>query len=108
MAKVSSNNSIVFLGRSDQQVKLRGYRIELEEIESQIYCISGVREAEVIFNKDSINPMIYAFVMFENCCTVEHVKNSLKEKLPDYMIPDNILEVSSLPILIVVRLIGIN
>lgn len=97
LARILSNNSIMFLGRSEQQIKLRGYRIELEEIEYHIYCISGVREVAVIFNEDGINSMIYAFVVFENGCTAEYVKSCLKEKLPDYMIPDNFVEVSSLP-----------
>jgi len=97
LARMSSNNSIMFLGRSDQQVKVRGYRIELEEIEAHIYCIPGVREAAVIFNEDGINPVIYAFVVFEKGYTAESVKSYLQEKLPHYMIPDNFVEVSSLP-----------
>jgi len=76
---------------------VRGYRIELEEIEAHIYCIPGVREAAVIFNEDGINPVIYAFVVFEKGYTAESVKSYLQEKLPHYMIPDNFVEVSSLP-----------
>lgn len=76
---------------------MKGYRIELEKIESHIYCIPGVSEAAVIFNEDRIHPMIYAFVVCEKECTDEFVKSCLREKLPDYMIPDNFVEVNSLP-----------
>lgn len=53
LGRWSSVGTIEYLGRNDQQVKLRGYRVELEEIESRLLGIVGVREAVVIARDDA-------------------------------------------------------
>ncbi len=87
------------IGRKDRQVKYKGYRIELDEIEYNINQIKGVKESAVIakYNDEGIVKTIKAFVVLDNIDT-NYVKNKLEQKLPHYMIPKTIKIISKLPI----------
>lgn len=88
---------IEFLGREDNQVKIRGYRVELGEIESELIRIKEIKDAVVIFDKNVIgkNQIIAYVVGIKNkVIDVNTVKEKLAKKLPKYMIPTNIIQVS--------------
>ncbi|GEK07756.1 non-ribosomal peptide synthetase [Pseudoalteromonas peptidolytica] len=90
-----------FTGRNDAQLKVRGYRVELGEIESQVHAIAGVTEAVVIghpSNGDADSVELMAFFTAEAATIdVEQLKNTLKSKMPDYMIPNALFQVESFP-----------
>jgi D-alanine--poly(phosphoribitol) ligase subunit 1 len=86
------------LGRSDNQIKLNGYRIELEEIEKVINNIVGVNNSCVIAKRDNSGKVkcLKAYVCGE--VDLDEVNSWLTSKLPSYMVPKFIEKVSSLPV----------
>ncbi|MDU0154791.1 surfactin non-ribosomal peptide synthetase SrfAA [Bacillus cabrialesii] len=92
------NGGIEYIGRIDQQVKVRGYRIELSEIEVQLAQLSDVQDAAVTAVKDKGgNTAIAAYVTPETA-DIEALKSALKETLPDYMIPSFWVTLNELPV----------
>ncbi|MEC1790046.1 surfactin non-ribosomal peptide synthetase SrfAA [Bacillus vallismortis] len=92
------NGGIEYIGRIDQQVKVRGYRIELSEIEVQLAQLSEVQDAAVTAVKDKGgNTAIAAYVTPETA-DIEALKSALKETLPDYMVPAFWVTLNELPV----------
>ncbi|MGB9943784.1 surfactin non-ribosomal peptide synthetase SrfAA [Bacillus subtilis] len=93
-----TGGGIEYIGRIDQQVKVRGYRIELSEIEVQLAQLSEVQDAAVTAVKDKGgNTAIAAYVTPETA-DIEALKSALKETLPDYMIPVFWVTLNELPV----------
>lgn len=86
---------IHYIGRIDNQVKLRGLRIELAEIENKILSFNSVTECCVIYH-DTGN--IYAFFVANDKIDETQLKDYLKLYLPPYMIPKQIIQLDSMPI----------
>lgn len=88
-------------GRKDNQVKYKGYRIELNDIEYNINLIDGVKECVVVpkYN-DSIVKTIKAFVVVDNNIIKDasYIKSKLEKYIPTYMIPKTIKIIDKLPI----------
>lgn len=90
----------IFVGRRDHMIKSRGYRIELGEVEAAIYGHGSVKEAAVIaIPDDLIGSRLKAFVVFHdaNAGSVNDVKAYCAQKLPSYMVPENIEVLEDLP-----------
>ncbi len=89
---------LYFRGRLDSQIKYKGYRIELSEIEADISSVNGVENCAVIAkrNPDGEVRLIKAFVCGK--AREEQIRKSLAEKLPEYMIPKSIKILDSLPV----------
>lgn len=92
------NNRLYCKGRKDNQVKYKGYRIELNDIEANIIGIQGVISCAVIakYNNDHIVKTIKAFVTGE--VDSNYIKNELAKKIPGYMMPKSIKIMDTLPI----------
>ncbi|MDB5799952.1 MAG: Non-ribosomal peptide synthase [Rhodocyclales bacterium] len=93
------DGNIEFLGRIDQQVKLRGYRIELGEIESAIMTNAFIKDAAVMVREDHPgDKRLVAYVVLEGEVTAAEIKVFLKKSLPDYMLPQNFVFLSEMPV----------
>ncbi len=90
---LTEHGYINFLGRFDRQRKVRGYRIELEEIENALEDITGLRCAVGI-----VNDSIVAKVVNESKIKIKDIESKLKTKLPHYMCPSKIDFVDSIPV----------
>lgn len=101
MGRYFPDGNIEFLGRNDHQVKVRGYRVELGEIQSKVSEIEGIDKV-IVLDQRSQHGEIYlvAYVVMLNGYDFEEttLKNTLKEKLPEYMIPNRFIEVSMIPL----------
>ncbi len=88
-----------FHGRRDRLVKKRGYRIELGEIESALYRHDGVDRAAVVARADESGVSIAAFVALkpDQKRSIIAMKRHCTVYLPNYMVPDTITFMSSLP-----------
>ena len=107
-AKKLSNGQIEYIGRVDNQVKVRGHRIELEEIESVIYRLFKsdfeIKASKVVVNLSSTG--VQRIIGFIACKTVvdDEVKMSkqllsdISKNIPSYMVPDKIIFCSELPL----------
>jgi amino acid adenylation domain-containing protein len=100
LARWCADGNLEYLGRIDEQVKLRGFRIELGEIESLLLQHSLVKEAVVILYETDSNPRLVAYVtQAEKSVTLGiEIKEYLKNRLPNYMIPSQIMVLEQLPL----------
>jgi thioesterase domain-containing protein/aryl carrier-like protein len=88
-----------FKGRADGQVKLRGYRIEVGEIEAVLLGHGGVREAVVVAREDGNEKSLAAYVMaVTNELSTSDLREYLTQRLPSYMVPAAITLVETLPL----------
>ena len=95
-----------FLGRSDHQVKLRGHRIELGEVESQLHLLPGVAECVAIVRDDNDNDndmsgdqQLVAYVVAAPGVAVDPVelRESLRTELPEVMVPQHVVLLPAMP-----------
>lgn len=101
LAQWNEDGSIVFLGRKDKQVKVRGYRIELAEIEGALAIQPGVKESIVIARDNKTgNQYLIAFIVCERHMHMDlpAMRQKLKESLPGYMIPSQLIQVERIPV----------
>lgn len=92
------DNKLYFKGRKDSQIKNKGYRIELNDIEKNISKIRGVLECAVVakYNEDNVVKTVKAFVVGN--VDASYIKGELQKKLPGYMMPRTIKILDRLPI----------
>ncbi|KZN29864.1 hypothetical protein N480_25745, partial [Pseudoalteromonas luteoviolacea S2607] len=85
----TESGQIEFLGRIDTQVKIRGMRIELGEVEASLQSCEGVEKALVLVNKNARNGAehLEAYIVREGEVDKEALKRYLVDRLPDYMVP---------------------
>ncbi|ETS83888.1 hypothetical protein PFICI_05764 [Pestalotiopsis fici W106-1] len=100
----SNDGSLLFVGRKDAQVKIRGQRVELGEVEQQILeRLPTAWKVQLVVDmvkpKESENPMLTAFLVSPDAsqATIEHVQEDLMQALPIYMIPSFFLPVDEIP-----------
>lgn len=101
LARILPNGDIDYLGRSDNQVKVNGYRIELAEIESLLNDYPPINESVVIANKGRESAQLIGFIKAEESAVdikIEEIRAYLKKKLPDYMIPTLFIKIDKLPL----------
>ncbi|MFJ8141333.1 amino acid adenylation domain-containing protein [Streptomyces sp. NPDC096013] len=90
-----------YLGRADDQVKLRGFRIEPAEVEAALMSLPGVREAAVLVDRDATGqPRLIAGIGRGTAPTrtAHDWRTALARRLPDYMIPAAFLDLDTLPL----------
>jgi acyl carrier protein len=98
LVRYLADDNIEFLGRVDRQVKVRGYRVELDEIEAVLSACAGVRQAVVLLNGDDHEAQrIVAYVVSAEISQNE-LRAALKQKLPEYMVPSTFVFLKSLPL----------
>lgn len=102
-AKYLENGVIEYVGRADNQVKIRGHRIELDEIEKHLLESEYVKDAVVVLknnlsNNLSNNKMLNAYVVRKKEVTDVDLKKWLLKSLPIYMIPNNFIFMNKLPL----------
>ncbi|MGC4060737.1 MAG: amino acid adenylation domain-containing protein [Aquabacterium sp.] len=90
-----------YMGRADQQVKLRGHRIELGEIEAQLARCAGVQDAVAVMRPDAKGePRLLAYVTAQadaGTLDTAMLRASLAQTLPDYMLPTALMQLDALP-----------
>lgn len=95
------DGSVVFYGRADSQVSIRGFRVELKEIERILATHHDIRACTVIAReRESENRYLAAYVVSNDTQKVEpvHLREFLGRHLPDYMIPSAFVQLDGLPL----------
>ncbi len=90
-----------FLGRLDHQVKLRGFRVELEEIEAVLNRQPGVRESVVVVREDVVgDKRLVAYLVMEaqQRPTINDLRTVMQAHLPEYMVPASYIFLEALPL----------
>jgi amino acid adenylation domain-containing protein len=102
LARYRSDGAIEFLGRLDHQAKIRGMRLEVAEVEASLCQHPAVREAVVLAQKITAgNKSLVAYVVSkqEPLPTGDELRNYLRQKLPEYMVPAAFVVLTELPLL---------
>ncbi len=100
LVRVGPDGVVEFLGRTDYQVKIRGHRVELEEIEAQLGRHPSVKTAAVVIRQVGADDS--SLVAFLECPTTppatKELRTFLRRELPDYMCPSRFAFVDSMPL----------
>src|SRR6266699_1812251 len=99
VGRVNAEGNIEFLGRADSQVKLRGFRVELAEIESVMMQADGVRAAACAVREDvpGVQQLVGYVVRSNGEVDEDRLRSFLRNRLPSYMVPALIETVAGLP-----------
>lgn len=99
LARMLPSGEIVYLGRSDQMVKIGGYRIETGEIETALLQNNDIQQAAVLdLTDEQGNKYLCAYLVVQTDCTVRELRAFLLERLPEYMIPLRFVKVETMPL----------
>ena len=101
LARYLESGIIEYIGRIDKQVKIRGHRVELKEIEKQLIDIEVVDDAIVLLADDSLgNRVLNAYIVGNNKISEKELKTRLSQYLPQYMMPSNFIFMDFFPLTI--------
>lgn len=95
---LSNDENIMFIGREDNQIKIRGMRVELGEIENRIREITAMKEVVVLLRKHESVSQLVAYYTSEVELNKDAIKNKLSKELPEYMVPSFYLELETIPL----------
>ncbi|RKH36324.1 non-ribosomal peptide synthetase, partial [Corallococcus llansteffanensis] len=100
LARWRADGQLEFLGRTDFQVKLRGFRLELGEIEAALARQPGVREVAVLVREDvpGDKRLVAYLVLAPDSPSVSELRRALQQQLPGYMVPAHLLPLDALPL----------
>lgn len=99
IARWTADGQIEYIGRVDEQVKLRGYRIEIGEIEYILGQVEGVQQCIVVVKEQTPgNKQLVAYITATGAFNKEEAMNKLRSALPVYMVPAVIVQLDALPL----------
>ncbi|MBH3426467.1 non-ribosomal peptide synthetase [Pseudomonas alkylphenolica] len=101
LARYAAGGEIEYAGRLDHQVKIRGLRVELGEIESRLMEHPGVREAVVVARESAGDTQLIAYLVPEGEVGAEaqlELRQFLRQTLPEHMVPSHLLAVAQMPL----------
>ncbi|ODB56712.1 non-ribosomal peptide synthetase [Paenibacillus polymyxa] len=100
LARWLPNGEIEVLGRMDDQIKVRGYRVELGEIEQALLAHPAIREAVVVQDRsdEQENHSLCAYWVGQQTLSVSELRNHLLARLPEYMVPSHFITLSEMPL----------
>ncbi|MDF3299498.1 amino acid adenylation domain-containing protein [Streptomyces tropicalis] len=97
LARLRADGQLDFLGRQDHQVKIRGNRIELGEVETALRAVDGVGDAVVAVDRDGAGQQrLLGYVT--GSATADGIRAALSRTLPSYMVPSLLLHLPALPL----------
>lgn len=100
VASYNDEALLVYHERKDQQISMRGHRIEPEEIRFALLKIAGIKDAHIHFQKlnDARESLLIAYILTERHYETDYFKSQLKKSLPEYMMPNQFIRVKSWPL----------
>ncbi|CUB25616.1 Tyrocidine synthase 3 [Bacillus subtilis] len=99
LAKRLRDGNLIYLGRIDEQVKIRGHRIELGEVEAAMHKVEAVQKAVVIAREEEDGlQQLCAYYVSNKPITIAEIREQLSQELPDYMIPSHYVQLEQLPL----------
>ena len=96
-ARYRADGVIEYLGRMDRQVKVRGFRVELGEIEARLRALPPVRDAAVVLRETAHNQVLVAYLV-GGPFGAAALRDQLRLHLPDAMIPQLFVPISAIPV----------
>lgn len=97
LGRYTENGEIEYIGRKDKQVKVRGFRIELGEIESVLVSHPHIEQAAVQVDNSGKEIRLIAYLVTDKTTIKEtEIRKFVRQKLPDYMVPNVIREIDEI------------
>lgn len=98
VVRLMRDGNIQFVGRRDAQVKVRGFRIELTEVEEIIRKFKGIKDATVAaFDDPAGGKFLAAYIVSDEKISVEDLNNFILEEKPPYMVPAVTMQIDAIP-----------
>ncbi|MCI0912462.1 non-ribosomal peptide synthetase [Pseudomonas putida] len=88
--------ALEYLGRLDQQVKVRGFRVEPEEVQACLLSQPGVEQALVLIHQDAVGAQLVGY--YSGSAQAETLLANLAERLPAYMVPAQLIALEHMPL----------
>ncbi|MCR8937086.1 non-ribosomal peptide synthase/polyketide synthase [Brevibacillus laterosporus] len=99
LARWLPDGNMEYMGRTDHQVKIRGHRIEMGEIEAKLVQHEMIKEAVVIVEKDeSSQNVLYSYIVTDSDLPVSELREHVGSALPSYMIPSYFIRLEEIPL----------
>ncbi|NOQ72038.1 MAG: amino acid adenylation domain-containing protein, partial [Crocinitomix sp.] len=92
------DGNVEFIGRVDNQIKIRGHRIEVGDIEIHLGAKPDIREVVVNSYEEEIGKALVAYVVSDLPQKVEELRNFLLKEIPEYMVPQKFIQLETLPL----------
>lgn len=92
------NGNVEYTGRKDGMVKVRGYRIEVGEIESVLLAEENMEQAAVIAKKTSDTNELVCFYVSKTEYTLDYLRSAIESRLPAYMVPSSFVPLEAMPL----------
>ena len=97
LVRVNRDGEVEFGGRKDNQVKLRGFRIELDEVEAVMQEFEGVKQSKVVVRNNGNEDFLAGFFTADRKIEVEDLAAFMKTKLTYYMVPSAMMQLERMP-----------
>ena len=97
LARITKDGEVIILGRNDGQIKLRGLRIELGEVENVLSSQTGIKSCVVLVKKLHGQEHLCAYFTADHTISIEDLRESLARSLTKYMVPTAYLQLESMP-----------
>ncbi|KAA0111464.1 non-ribosomal peptide synthetase [Mycolicibacterium sp. P1-5] len=96
LVRRDGDGALAFVGRADDQIQVRGHRVEPGEVEAVLEELPGVRHAHVAVQRHSAGPRLVAYIAGD--VTVSEFRPLLRNRLPRYMLPHRLIVVDTIPL----------
>ena len=97
LTKWNANGEIRFMTRIDTQVKIRGQRIELSEIQNKILELEQIKEVVLVIKEHNENKYIVGYYTVNSPISSNEINNYIEKYLPSYMIPYKLVQIEQMP-----------
>ncbi|MCV9927835.1 amino acid adenylation domain-containing protein [Flavobacterium sp. LS1R49] len=98
LGKWLADGNLVYLGRVDDQIKIRGHRIELGEIERNLSSLNGVKQSVVVAHVKDGDKFLVAYYVSDAVLDKKALKSELGKVLPEYMLPGYYIQLDVMPL----------
>ena len=101
LGRLRSDGALELIGRTDSQVKVRGFRVLLEEVEHEISTLPGVKEAAVTLDEEKDRLLAYVVIVggTGSAPTISGLRETLSQRLPDHAVPARWVVLDAFPLL---------
>ncbi|XWV24727.1 NcpA [Tupanvirus deep ocean] len=97
LVKINFDGDLEYIGRSDHQIKIRGHRIELEEITKTLESINEIKRAQVVTKEHNSQMTLVAFITSSIMLDTTKILEFVRTKLPSFMVPNYIIQIPRFP-----------
>lgn len=98
LVRLTGDAEIGFFGRTDNQVKLRGFRVELDEIENTMGTYPGIKQSKVVVRNNGSEDYLAGFFTAADKVDIDSLTEHLKSRLTYYMVPAVLLQLDEMPL----------